>query len=110
VVGSREFFVYEYKKPFNQETSDDYPILCALFSHVRFEFYIAGERSINVWDAKRGRPTRCFKNIFANEITVMALDNDHRKLIVGGHLGRIKVFDLLSGVMINELDPHGSGG
>lgn len=40
----------------------------------------------------------------------MALDNDHRKLIVGSHLGKIKVFDLLSGVMINELEPHGSGG
>jgi hypothetical protein len=40
----------------------------------------------------------------------MALDNQHRKLIVGSHLGRIKVFDLLSGVMINELESHGSGG
>ena len=107
IVGSREFFVYEYKKPFNAETSDDFPILCALFSHIRFEFYIAGERSINVWDAKTGRPTRCFKNIFESEITVMALDNDHRKLIVGSHLGKIKVFDLLSGVQINELEPHG---
>jgi len=107
IVGSREFFVYEYKKPFNAETSDDFPILCALFSHIRFEFYIAGERSINVWDAKTGKPTRCFKNIFESEITVMALDNDHRKLIVGSHLGKIKVFDLLSGVQINELDPHG---
>ena len=40
----------------------------------------------------------------------MALDNDHRKLIVGSHLGMIVVFDLMSGVVINELDPHGSGG
>ena len=110
VIGSRNFFVYEYKKPFNSETSDDFPILSALFSHIRFEFYIAGERSINVWDAKTGKPTRCFKNIFDSEITVMALDNDHRKLIVGSHLGTIKVFDLLSGVKINELERHGGTG
>ena len=36
----------------------------------------------------------------------MALDKEHRKLIVGSHLGRIKVFDLLSGVTINQLDSH----
>ena len=107
IVGSRNFFVYEYKKPFNSDTSDDYPILCALFSKIRFEFYIAGERSINVWDAKSGKPTRCFKNIFEHDITYMALDNDHRKLIVGCHNGKIKVFDLLSGVKINDLEEHG---
>jgi len=36
----------------------------------------------------------------------MALDNDHRKIIVGSTGGQIKVFDLLSGVKINDLDPH----
>jgi WD40 repeat protein len=36
----------------------------------------------------------------------MALDGEHRKLIVGSHLGKIKVFDLLSGVMINLIDGH----
>lgn len=106
VIGSRVFKVFEYKKPFNQDTSDDNPILCALFSHIRFEFYIAGERSINVWNAKTGKPTRCFKNCFDSDITYMALDGEHRKLIVGSHLGKMKVFDLLSGVMINLLEGH----
>lgn len=106
VIGSRVFKVFEYKKPFNQDTSDDNPILCALFSAIRFEFYIAGERSINVWNAKNGKPTRCFKNCFESDITCMALDKEHRKLIVGSHLGQIKVFDLLSGVMINQLEGH----
>lgn len=107
VVGSRVFKVFEYKKPFNAETSDDNPILCALFSKIRFEFYIAGERSINVWNAKNGKPTRCFKNVFEKDITCMALDGEHRKLIVGSHNGDIKVFDLLSGVMISQLESHG---
>ena len=106
IIGSRVFKVFEYKKPFNQETSDDNPILCALFSAIRFEFYIAGERSINVWNAKSGKPTRCFKNCFESDITCMALDKEHRKLIIGSHLGKIKVFDLLSGVMINNLEGH----
>lgn len=49
---------------------------------------------------------RCFKNCFESDITYMALDKDHRKIIVGSHLGKIKVFDLLSGVMINLLEGH----
>lgn len=107
VIGSRVIKVFEYKKPFNPDTSDDNQILCALFSEIRFEFYIAGERSINVWNAKNGKPTRCFKNCFESDITCMALDKDHRKLIVGSHHGEVKVFDLLSGVMINQLESHG---
>jgi WD40 repeat protein len=106
IIGSRNFKVFEYHKPFIPDVSDDNPILCALFSNIRFEFYIAGGKQINVWNAKNGKPTRCFKNCFESDITSMALDKDHRKLIVGSHLGQIKVFDILSGVMINELDPH----
>jgi len=106
IIGSRVFKVFEYKKPFNSDTSDDNPILCALFSHIRFEFYIAGDRSVNVWNAKNGKPVRCFKNCFESVITYMALDNDHRKLIVGSDIGKIKVYDLLSGVCINTLDGH----
>ena len=77
-----------------------------MFSKIRFEFYIAGDRSINVWNAKTGKPTRCFKNCMDSSITYMALDNDHRKIIVGSTGGQVKVFDLLSGVRINYLDPH----
>lgn len=106
VVGSRVFKVFEYKKPFNAETSDDSPILCALYSSKRFEFYIAGERSINIWNARTGKPTRCLRNVFDKDITCMSLDCDHRKLIVGSHNGELKVFDLLSGVAISPLQPH----
>lgn len=34
------------------------------------------------------------------------MDHNHRKLIAGDHSGKVKVFDLFSGVMINELDSH----
>jgi WD40 repeat protein len=36
----------------------------------------------------------------------MDFDKSHRKLIVGDHLGHVKVFDLLSGIMTHELDGH----
>jgi hypothetical protein len=36
----------------------------------------------------------------------MEFDKSHRKLIVGDHLGKVKVFDLLSGVNTYELDGH----
>lgn len=106
IIGSRVFKVFEYKKPFVHDVSDDNPIMCALFSDIRFEFYIAGGRSVKVWNAKTGKPTRCFKNCFESDITAMALDKQHRKLIIGSHLGKIKVYDILSCVMTNELEPH----
>jgi len=106
ICGSRVFKVFEYTKPFMPEFSDDHPILCAKFSAIRFEFYIAGERSVKIWNAKEGKPVRVLKNIFESDITCMEFDKNHRKLIVGDHLGKLKIFDLLSGVMLNELDSH----
>jgi len=106
IIGSRVFKVFEYNKAFIPDVSDDNPILCAIFSEIRFEFYIAGGRHINIWNAKDGKPTRCLKNCMESDITSIALDKDHRKLIVGSHLGKVKVFDILSGVVMNVLDPH----
>ncbi len=106
ICGSRVFKVFEYSKPFVPESSDDNPINCALFSPIRFEFYIAGERSIKIWNAKTGKPVRVLRNIFDSDITCMELDQKHRKLIVGDHLGHVKTFDLLSGIMTHELDGH----
>lgn len=100
------FKVFEYQKPFVPESSDDFPIQCSLYSPIRFEFYIAGERSIKIWNARNGKPVRVLRNIFDSDITCMDFDKSHRKLIVGDHLGHVKVFDLLSGVMIHELDGH----
>ena len=106
ICGSRVFKVFEYTKPFVPESSDDNQIQCALFSPIRFEFYIAGERSIKIWNAKTGKPVRVLKNIFESDITCMEFDISHRKLIVGDHLGCVKIFDLLSGVMTHQLDGH----
>jgi len=40
------------------------------------------------------------------DITFMNFDDQHRKLIVGDQNGNIRIFDLLSGVKISELEPH----
>jgi len=106
VIGSRIFKVYEYTKPFTPELSDGNPILAALFSSKRLEFYIAGEKSIKIWSAVEGKPVRVLQNIFESDVTCLQLDHTHRKLIAGDHLGKVKVFDLFSGVLINELDCH----
>ena len=107
IVGSRVFKVFEYKQPFNPKTSDDNQIHCALFSDIRFEFYLAGANCVAVWNARTGQPVRVMKNCFETEITCMALDKDHRKLILGSSRGEIKVFDLLSGVHIRPyLESH----
>jgi len=67
------------------EYSDDNPITCAKFSSERLEIYVAGERSIKVWDARTGKPVRVMKNVLDSDITCMELDTSHRKLIVGSH-------------------------
>ena len=59
-----------------------------------------------MWNAKTGKPVRVLKNIFESDITCMDFDKSHRKLIVGDHLGHVKIFDLLSGVIVHELDGH----
>lgn len=67
------------------EFSDDNPITCAKFSDKRLEIYVAGERSIKVWDARTGKPVRSMKNVLDSDITCMELDANHSKLIVGSH-------------------------
>lgn len=70
------------------------------------EIYVAGERSIKVWDARSGKPVRSLKNVMASDITCMELDNEHRKLIVGSQYGDVKVFDIVSGRQTLSLDSH----
>lgn len=88
------------------EYSDDHPITCAKFSQERLEIYVAGERSIKIWDARTGKPVRVMKNVLDSDITCMELDQSHRKLVVGSHQGEVKVFDLISGINTLALDSH----
>jgi len=104
IFGSRQFKVFAYDKPFMDEFSDDNPITNAKFSAERLEIYIAGDRSIKVWDARTGKPVRVMKNVLKSDITCMELDTQHRKLIVGSHQGEVKVFDLFSGINLLTLD------
>mmetsp|Transcript_13115 Transcript_13115/g.9170 ORF Transcript_13115/g.9170 Transcript_13115/m.9170 type:complete len:105 (-) Transcript_13115:1691-2005(-) len=74
------------------------------------EIYIAAEKSIKVWNAIEGKPVRNLKNIFDNDITCIELDHEHRKIIVGSHSGQIKIFDIQSGMMVNQLEGHDKDG
>ena len=85
ICGARFFTVFQYTKPFIPEYTDDKTICRAIFSEKRLEIYVAGEKNIKIWDARTGRPIRVIKNVFTTEITVMVLDEHHRKLIVGSH-------------------------
>ena len=77
--------MFAFDKPFQHEYSDDNPITTAKFSEERLEIYVAGDRSIKVWDARTGKPVRIMKNVLKTDITCMELDTQHRKLIVGSH-------------------------
>jgi WD40 repeat protein len=99
ICGTRNFTVFEYDKPFIPEFTDDKTVCCALFSEKRLEIFVAGEKSIKVWDARSGKPIRVIKNVFDSDITQMIFDEHHRKLIVGSHESKLKVYDLQSGIM-----------
>ena len=106
ICGSRVWKVFEYQRPFQPEVTDDSPICCAIFSDKRLEIYVAGDKSIKIWDARSGMPIRVIKNVFNSEITQMTIDEHHRKLIVGSHQGELKVFDIQSGFLYHQLDNH----
>ena len=93
--------MFEYPKPFTPELTDDNPIFCANYSPSRFEFYIAGERNIRVWNSRIGKPVREIRNCMTSVITYVTFDKDHWKIIVGDHDGNIKMFDILSGICTN---------
>jgi WD40 repeat protein len=106
ICGSRKFIVFQYDKPFLPEFSDDNPISAAIFSSLRFELYVAGDRSIKIWNAKTGTAISTLKDCMKSEITRMTLDDEHRKLIVGSDSGELKVFDIHSGINTHNLHSH----
>lgn len=106
ICGARNFTVFQYTRPFIPDYTDDKTVCCARFSEKRLEIYVAGEKSIKIWDAITGKPIRVIKNVFSTDITQMILDEHHRKLICGSHQGELKIFDLQSGVMTQELEAH----
>jgi len=111
VCGARTFTVFQYTRPFVPECTDDKTVSKALFSESRLEIFVAGERNIKVWDARSGKPIRVMKNVFSvgNEITCMAFDEGHRKMIIGSSQGELKLYDLQSGVEILSLEEHNFG-
>ena len=94
ICGTRVFTVFQYTRPFIPEFTDDKTVCRALFSEKRLEIFVAGERTIKIWDARTGKPIRVIKNVFTTEITQMIFDEHHRKLIVGSHQGELKIYDL----------------
>lgn len=106
IVGARNFTVFQYTRPFQPEFTDDKTVCRAIFSEKRLEIFVAGEKNIKVWDARTGKPIRIIKNVFNDEITEMIFDKHHRKLIVGSDHGHLRIFDLQSGIMNQELEAH----
>ena len=106
VTASRKLQIFEYEKSFIPELSDDNPIFCARYSPSQLQIFIAGQRSIKVWNAITGRPIRMISDIFTSEITSIILDETERKIIIGDHSGRVLMVDSLSGIVLKEFKNH----
>ena len=106
VVGARKLLAFDYERPFIPELSDDAPIFSTCFSPSQLLFFIAGNRSIKVWNAATGRPMRILADLGSTEITTLCLDETSRKIIVGDHAGKIAMFDPMSGVLLKTFRAH----
>lgn len=100
--------MFEYERPFVPELSDDYPIFCAKYSPEELRFYIAGQKTLKVWNALKGRPIRVIDSITTTEVTAICLDDTNRKVITGDHNGRICMYDALSGIKLKDYSSHES--
>lgn len=96
----------EYTKAQDPKFTDDNSIICALYSPINLEFYIAGGRSLKVWSATTGAIRKSLGEITKSDITAMCLNENHRKLFVADHEGSIRLYDLLTGRLLKELSPH----
>uniref|UniRef100_UPI0037E9BE00 cilia- and flagella-associated protein 337 n=1 Tax=Semicossyphus pulcher TaxID=241346 RepID=UPI0037E9BE00 len=64
------------------------------------------DSSVCVWDVETGRRRLQILNTHGEEeLTCMALDSSHRRLITGASNGTIKVWNLLNGLNLHKLEP-----
>ncbi|XP_045580316.1 WD repeat-containing protein on Y chromosome [Salmo salar] len=83
------------------------PLSCALYNPT-LKQVIAGcdDSSVSVWDVETGRLRLKITSAHGEEeITCMALDSSHRRLITGARNGTIKVWNLLNGLNLHKLEP-----
>ncbi|XP_075890706.1 cilia- and flagella-associated protein 337-like isoform X3 [Nelusetta ayraudi] len=65
-----------------------------------------GDSSVFTWDVETGRRRLHILNAHGEEeVTCLALDSSHRRLITAACSGTIKVWNLLSGLNLHKLEP-----
>ncbi|XP_059180010.1 WD repeat-containing protein on Y chromosome [Centropristis striata] len=80
---------------------------CALYNPTLREVATGHvDSSLSLWDVETGRRRLQILNAHGeDELTCMALDSSHRRLITGARNGTIKVWNLLNGLNLHKLEP-----
>lgn len=91
-----------------QNIPDREPLIRAIFCSPQLHFLTVTASAILVWDALTGRPIRIIDKHQCGgaEITSASLDQRQRKLVVGNAAGNQWVINLVSGVIMKQLDPR----
>ncbi|XP_071402332.1 cilia- and flagella-associated protein 337 [Centroberyx affinis] len=80
---------------------------CALYNPTLRQVVTGhADSSLSLWDVETGRRRLTVSNAHGEEeLTCMALDSSHRRLITGARNGTVKVWSLLSGLNLHKLEP-----
>ncbi|XP_028286987.1 WD repeat-containing protein on Y chromosome [Parambassis ranga] len=82
-------------------------LCCALYNPT-LRLVVTGhaDSSVSLWDVETGRRRLQISNAHGeDELTCMALDSSHRRLITGARSGTIKVWNLINGLNLHKLEP-----
>ncbi|XP_062299179.1 WD repeat-containing protein 49 [Scomber scombrus] len=80
---------------------------CALYNPTLKQVVTGhADSSVSLWDVGTGKKRLQICNVHGeDELTCMALDSSHRRLITGACNGTIKVWSLLNGLNLHKLEP-----
>ncbi len=96
VVGRHELYAYDQEGGPHSKLGEEDPVFAAFYNQTLLTFMTAGRRDVKIWNALNGRLARVYRGLSDTEITAICLDHRQRKLILGDHSGKIRVFNYLT--------------
>ena len=107
VVGkSHELCIYEQEGgPFLKRKSEEV-IIAAIYSAFTMTILTANKEDVKIWDALTGQLSRVYRGLAESDLTAVCLDSRQRKLFIGDSLGKIRVYNYLTGAYMKSMTPH----
>ncbi|KAM3859581.1 cilia- and flagella-associated protein 337-like [Diretmus argenteus] len=97
----------EDRRELGPQIQSGVPVSCALYNPTLRQVVTGyADSSVCLWDIETGVRRVTISNAHGEEeVTCMALDSTHRRLITAARNGTIKVWNLLNGLNLHKLEP-----